>query len=151
MADNPTTSEGRPANEPESVLGSLPATRPGRFGRPRREVRVAEVQGRGPRPAKPKPPRAKPSVPRRAASTAATAPTARKPSAKAPRKPTAVRAGCPPLERMNSAPPPPRPIGHPRGTELVTTAIQASGELARIGLTVGGQVLKRAVDRLPRP
>jgi hypothetical protein len=33
----------------------------------------------------------------------------------------------------------------------VTTAIQATGELARIGLTVGGQVLKRAVDRLPRP
>jgi hypothetical protein len=33
----------------------------------------------------------------------------------------------------------------------VTTAIQANGELARIGLTVGGRMLKRAVDRLPRP
>ena len=39
----------------------------------------------------------------------------------------------------------------PSGTELVTTAIQAAGELAQIGLTVGGQVLKRAVERLPKP
>jgi hypothetical protein len=33
----------------------------------------------------------------------------------------------------------------------VTTAIQAAGELAQIGLTVSGQVLKRAVDRIPKP
>jgi hypothetical protein len=33
----------------------------------------------------------------------------------------------------------------------VTTVVQAAGELAQIGLTVGGQVLKRAVSRLPRP
>jgi hypothetical protein len=136
MADNRTSS----TNEPESVLGSLSPTRPGRFGKPRREVRVAEVQGRGPRPAKAKPARAKAPAPRRAKAQTTTA-----------HKPAAVTAGCPPLERKKSAPPPPRPIGHPKGTELVTTAIQATGELARIGLTVGGQVLKRAVDRLPRP
>jgi hypothetical protein len=33
----------------------------------------------------------------------------------------------------------------------VTTAVQATGELAKIGLTLGGQALKRAVDRLPKP
>src|SRR3954451_5287700 len=142
MADNRTTSTGRPTNEAESVLGSLSATRPERFGRPRREVPVAAVAGRGPRPAKPRPARAKAAAPRRAKATRATAPAASKPAA--------VTAGCPPLERPKSAPPPPRPIGHPSGTELVTTAIQATGELARIGLTVGGQMLKRAVDRLPR-
>ena len=143
MADNRTTSTGRPTNEAESVLGSLPATRPERFGRPRREVPVATVAGRSPRPAKPKPARAKPPAPRRAKAARATpAPTY---------KPTAITAGCPPLESPKSAPPPPRPIGHPSGGELVTTAIQATGELARIGLTVGGQMLKRAVDRLPRP
>jgi hypothetical protein len=48
-------------------------------------------------------------------------------------------------------PPPARAVQAPRGTELVTTAIQAAGELAQIGLTVGGRALKRAVDRLPRP
>src|SRR3954467_5469158 len=143
MADNRTTSEGRPTNEAESVLGSLPATRPERFGRPRREVPVARVAGRGPRPAEPTPRGGNPPAPRRAKAVRATPPPAN--------KPTAVTAGCPPLKRPKSAPPPPRPIGHPSGGELVTTAIQATGELARIGLTVGGQVLKRAVHRLPRP
>jgi hypothetical protein len=136
MADNRTTSTGRPTNEPESVLGNLSATRPERFGRARRETPVATK----PRPAKP---RAKAPAPRRTKTTRATPPPAN--------KPTAVSAGCPPLASPKSAPPPPRPIGHPSGTELVTTAIQATGELARIGLTVGGQMLKRAVDRLPRP
>jgi hypothetical protein len=143
MADNRTTSTGRPANEDESVLGSLSATRPERFGRPRREVPVAAVAARGPRPAKPRPARAKAPAPKRAKATRATPSPAN--------KPTAVTAGCPPLESPKSAPPPPRPIGHPSGGELVTTAIQATGELARIGLTVGGQMLKRAAGRLPRP
>jgi hypothetical protein len=42
-------------------------------------------------------------------------------------------------------------VSPPKGTELVTTAVQATGELAKIGLTLGGQALKRAVDRLPKP
>jgi hypothetical protein len=41
--------------------------------------------------------------------------------------------------------------GRPSGVELVTTAVQAAGELTQIGLTIGGQIIKRAVDRLPRP
>jgi hypothetical protein len=143
MADNRTTPPGRPPDAADSVLGSLSAKRPERFGRPRREAPVATVAGRGPRPAKPKPARAKAAQPPRAkAVRAAPAPA---------NKPAAVKAGCPELERPKSAPPPPRPIGHPTGTELVTTAVQATGELARIGLTVGGRMLKRAVDRLPRP
>ena len=143
MADNRTTSTSRPANEADSVLGSLSATRPERFGRARREVPVATVQARGPRPAKPKPARAKAAQPKRAKAAKATA--------KATHRPTAVKPGCPELERPEPASRPPRPIGHPTGTELVTTAIQASGELARIGLTVGGQVAKRVIRRLPRP
>jgi hypothetical protein len=74
----------------------------------------------------------------------------KKPAAK--RKPAAVRAASPPLEQHRvTAAPPPRRIGAPSGTELVTTSIRAAGELAQIGFTVGGQVLKRALDRLPRP
>jgi len=41
--------------------------------------------------------------------------------------------------------------GRPSGVELVTTAVQAAGELTQIGLTVGGRLLKRAIDRLPKP
>jgi hypothetical protein len=59
---------------------------------------------------------------------------------------------------VRPAPPPPpppqserRPAGPPSGSELVTTAIQAVGEIAQIGVTVGGQVLRRAARRFPRP
>jgi hypothetical protein len=69
-------------------------------------------------------------------------------------KPRAVRSGSPSLDaakKPRRAPrrrPAPTP---PKGAELVTTAVQATGELAKIGLTLGGQAIKRAVDRLPKP
>ncbi len=66
--------------------------------------------------------------------------------------PRAVRSASPPLKAQRAAqPPPPQPIGAPKGTELVTTTIRAAGELTQIGFTVTGQILKRAVDRIPRP
>ncbi len=66
--------------------------------------------------------------------------------------PQAVRPGSPPLRtRPADSPPPPKPLGAPTGTELVTTAIRATGELAQIGLTVGGHAVKRVLGRLPRP
>jgi hypothetical protein len=66
-------------------------------------------------------------------------------------KPAAVTPGCPPLRVSRTAEPPPKSIGVPKGTELVTTTIRAAGELAHVGLVVGGQVLKRTLDRIPRP
>ncbi|HET6548987.1 MAG TPA: hypothetical protein VFG79_11045 [Solirubrobacter sp.] len=80
-------------------------------------------------------PRAKPAPKRRAAAA----------------KPRPVRPAAPPLRARRAAEPPPQPLGAPKGTELVTTTIRAAGELAQIGFTVGGRVLKRAVDRIPRP
>jgi hypothetical protein len=128
-------------NDEESVLGSLPATRPTRFGREREKNAGGTVTKAAPKPrakaaAKPKP------KPAPAPSTA--------------HKPRPVRAGAPALaestKRARTAEPPPEnTTSPPSGTELVTTAIQAAGELAQIGLAVGGQVLKRAVDRLPKP
>jgi hypothetical protein len=72
----------------------------------------------------------------------------------APRRgPRPVRPGSPPLGQTERREPAPAPEngGAPRGTELVTTAIQAAGELAQIGITVGSQILKRTLDRLPKP
>jgi hypothetical protein len=66
-------------------------------------------------------------------------------------KPRAVRSAAPELTPHRRFDPPPKPLGAPKGTELVTTAILATGELAQIGLTVGGQVLKRTISRIPRP
>ncbi len=106
------------------VLGSLPATRPERIGRTRGATPAR------PKPARPKPKAAKPKVAKASATAAATPP------------------------RPVSAPepePPRRPSGPPRGTEVVTTAVQAVGEIGQIGVTVGRQLLKRATARLPRP
>lgn len=133
MADDRGKSKGRSRARQESVLGSLSATRPERLGRTRRDGKATATKPRTARPAKAATPRAKAAAPKRS-------------------KPVAVTAGCPPLERpRRSEPPPPRPIAAPSGAQLVTTAIQATGELARIGFTVGGQALRRAVDRIPRP
>jgi hypothetical protein len=70
-------------------------------------------------------------------------------------KPRAVRSGSPSLDaakKQSTARKRREPAATPpKGTELVTTAVQATGELAKIGLTLGGQALKRAVDRLPKP
>jgi hypothetical protein len=75
----------------------------------------------------------------------------RRPKPKAKPRPKAVRSASPPLKAQRAAHPPPQPIGAPKGTELVTTTIRAAGELTQIGFTVTGQILKRAVDRIPRP
>ncbi len=120
----------------QSVLGNLPSTRPARMGR-RREAHEAEAggdQAERRRSRRPRPP------PRSRAAAKVT-------------KPRPVRSGSPSLERpKRPAPPPPKPSSSPpKGAELVTTTVQAVGELAQIGLTLGGQVAKRALKRLPKP
>ncbi len=128
----------------ESVLGSLPATRPTRFGGERRKSANGKSATATKAKAKPKPRAAAKPKPKPA------------PAPRPAHGPRPVRAGAPALrestERARTAEPPPESTtSPPSGTELVTTAIQAAGELAQIGLAVGGQVLKRAVGKLPRP
>ena len=119
--------------EGAEVLKSLPARRPQR--------RSAHRGGTKPA--------ARKSAPRKKA-----APTAKK-SATAARKPAAGRrpAGVRPSEatRAASSTPGQRPAQSPEGIELVGTAIQAAGELAQLGLTLGTKALRGAVARLPRP
>jgi hypothetical protein len=145
-------------SDDESVLGSLPATRPSRFGRERRESGGGTATKAKPK-AKPRAkaataarPRAKPKAAARPKPAPAPRAVAEPASAPGPR---AVRAGAPSLEesteRAQHAERPESTTQPPSGTELVTTAIQAAGELAQIGLAVGGQVLRRAVDKLPKP
>jgi len=132
------------------VLGNLPATRTTRVGGERSRG-AATPRAKPKAAAKPKP-AAKPKAATKPKLAAAPAP-----EPVTPHRPRPVRAGAPALKastdraRSEASGPVKPGSGPPTGTELVTTAIQAAGELAQIGLTVGGQVLKRAVKRLPKP
>jgi hypothetical protein len=147
-------------------MGSLRATRPSPIGGERRagarRTTASVAATEAPKPAKAAKPAAtkaatasKPT-PKKAAKPATTKETA-KPQAgkptpgKATVKPTKRVAPKPAATRVPPREPDGRPSGPPRGSEIVTTAVQAAGELAQIGATVGGQLLKRAARRIPRP
>jgi hypothetical protein len=130
-------------NGSKSVMGNLPSTRPARIGRRREpgDGEPAKARASATR-VKPKP-KAKPAAAKPKPVAAQTASP----------KPRAVRSGSPALKAAKDKQPPRRPVppSPPKGTEIVTTAVQAAGELAQIGLTLGGQAVKRAVKRLPKP
>ena len=140
----------KPKKDDAGVLGNLPATRATRFGGERSRGTATATKPKAS--AKPKP-AAKPKAAAKPTPVAVTP----APEPRIPHRPRPIRAGAPALkestERARSEASEPLESGStpPTGTELVTTAIQAAGELAQIGLTVGGQVLRRAVDRLPKP
>jgi hypothetical protein len=155
--------------EGKSVMGNLPSTRPTRMARRRdgepaangtaAETTASAPAARAPR-ATAKKARATAAAKkdeRRATATAKPRAKADAPRADATRAkaegPRAVRSGSPSLAAAKERKRPRRqpPSSPPKGTELVTTAVQAAGELAQIGLTLGGQAIKRAVDRLPKP
>ena len=134
MADTPD----KPTGE---VLSSLPSRRP---QRPSARREGAKRSGGG----------AKGS--RRASGGAKTggAKASRSRSGRAKAGPKAARpAGVRPsaATRAASRPPADRPAETPQGVELVGTALQAAGELAQLGLSLGTRALAGAVKRLPRP
>jgi hypothetical protein len=137
MSDK-SASKKKAAKRPKqqaSVLGSLPATRPTRLGRHAAATDGATDAAAAPRPAA-KRPAAKP----RATTTARAAAAKPKP-----------RPATPPPPRREPPPEPPPRTGPPSGPELVTTAVQAVGEIAQIGVTLGVRAVRRAVSRIPHP
>jgi hypothetical protein len=66
-------------------------------------------------------------------------------------RPRPVSDGAPGIGRTGYRDEEPDRSGRPGGVELAATAVRAAGEVAQLGLTIGGQVLKRVVDRLPKP
>jgi hypothetical protein len=118
--------------EGAEVLKSLPARRP---------QRPSARRGGA------KPAARKPAPPKKAATAGKPSAAARKPAAG--RRPAGVRPSA--ATRAASSTPGQRPAHAPEGIELVGTAIQAAGELAQLGLTLGTKALRGAVARIPRP
>jgi hypothetical protein len=123
----------------QSVLGTLPSTRPTRIGGGRRAAKPAAKSSA----------RATKSSPAAATTQSSARATTAKPK-KAPKSPIAATQRKATAAQRPAAPPP--PPHHDDGRPgAVTTAVQAVGELAQIGATVGSQLLKRAAKRIPRP
>ena len=122
------------------VLSSLPRTRPQRRSA-KRDGPAAKPQARR-APAKPKATaRAAPKPTRK---------TAPKPTAKSTPKPTATAA---PKASPRPAHPPaePRSVEPPTRTDVLAGAAETATELVKAGLAVGGELVRVALSRLPRP
>jgi len=65
-------------------------------------------------------------------------------------RPQSVRAGAPGIGTTGYREQPSE-SGRPSGTDLAATAVKAAGQVAQLGLTIGGHVLKRVAGRLPKP
>jgi hypothetical protein len=137
-SDSPSGGDGD-----RDVFGSLPNSRPQRRSAKR------DRPGTKAKPAAPARTKA-PAAKAKRKPAAATAKAKPKPRAAAKAKPGAA-AGAPPIPPAGYATPRPDDDGVPRGADLVTTAVQAAGELAQIGIAAGGRALKSAFERLPRP
>lgn len=120
------------------VFGSLPRSRPQRRSAKRGNAARAPTAAQ-------------------AETAAATSPEA---AARAPRARAAPRAKAAARPRATGKPPAAKvpPAGYatpeddvPSGVGLVTTAVQAAGELAVIGVAAGGRAVKSVIQRLPRP
>ncbi|HEX5852934.1 MAG TPA: hypothetical protein VFY36_07575 [Solirubrobacteraceae bacterium] len=150
----PSESNGRPSDPPEtaSVLANLPRTRPQRSTARRTAAREATAA------AKTSQPEARAAAEPRAAQPRSAKPT---PSRKTPSKPRA-RSAAP---RATSTVPDPEaapmqgfesehdrargPVHPPGGAELVASAAEVLGELAKSGLSTGERLLKDVLSRLP--
>ncbi len=154
----------------DSVLASLPATRPNRMGARHRDGAATTAKAAEGTRARATPAKASEAAAAAAKATkraAKKADTTKATTAKAKLAATPIAEGAAPRPKpvrsasKNLAAPAKNaaakrvvataPDKQPSGTELVTTVVQAAGELAQVGLSIGGQVLKRAVDRLPKP
>jgi hypothetical protein len=123
----------------DDVFSGLPNARPQR--RSAKRDRAGGGDGARPGPKK---------APPQARAAANTRPAAARGKARAPRpepQPTAAAAPKPPPAGYAT----PTDDDRPRGTDLIGTAVQAAGELAQIGIVLGGRALKSAIQRLPRP
>jgi hypothetical protein len=137
---------------PSEVLGALPHTRPHRrsqkrAARPANGTDAARPADRGDTVEKTEASKPKSGAAKKASSAAAprsSSPRRRPAPRKQPLRQPAQPAGTPAAPRTRK----PVPRGH---TDVLGTAVQATGELAEITLTVSARALRGAIARLPRP
>jgi hypothetical protein len=116
-------SPDRDGDRGNEVLTNLPHSRPQRSTKRREQARSGKARA------------------------ASASPRAAKPKRAATPKPNGVRPSAATSRARTSD----DRSGAPSGTEVLTTVIEAAGEVAQIGLTAGVRALREAISRLPRP
>lgn len=116
------------------VLSSLPSSRPQRRS-PKRDGSAGQ---KSPKRANSATKRASTNSSKRAGSASA----ARSAPPSGARRPVAAQ-GYHPVDSS--------PVEPPSSTEILVSAVQAAGEVAQIGLTLGERLLRAAASRLPKP
>ncbi len=135
MSDSPSGDTPEPASaDGPGILGGLPHTRPQRTSARRVAARASQSNAASPRRAS-KRPSAKPRA-------AAKQPTPAKKGATA----SYERA---PRQGFEAEPDSRGPVQPPGGTDLVVSAAELAGELAKTGVTAGARVLRDFFSRLP--
>jgi hypothetical protein len=139
-------------DRPSDVLGALPRTRPQRRSEKRPARTTASSAGAGG-----SAPRAKTATARSGAAGA----RERSSTATRERSVAAARRAKQPARRATKRRVQPRQLRGteggtparrgPSGVPILSTAVQAVGELAEIGMTLSARALRGAVSRLPRP
>jgi hypothetical protein len=126
-------------SEGKDVLSSLPRSRPSRRSAKRDTTKAKSTAAK---------PKATPAKPRAASKPKAAPKAASKPKvAGSPRPSNATRRA----RESTIKPPTAKPVDQQGDRDVITTAVEAAGELARIGLTVGTQLVREATRRIPRP
>jgi len=139
-SSRPTASSGTPAAPETAAAPTATATAAARpkTTAPRAKPKAASSRAKG----------ASTSRSRRGTATAAKPRAAARPTAAAEAASVATEAAVPPAGYATEA----QAHGHgPDPFAVVTTAVQAAGEIAQIGATLWGQAVRTAISRLPRP
>lgn len=164
MAEHGKADDEQTTRDEAGVLSSLSPTRPARLSRRAREGAAAGKAEPAPKPSA-KGSRgkttarakagakatAKPASGKRAAAKPARPKAATKPTPVPHQRPRPVRAATPELTARDRDDRKPADHAAQTGVDLAKTVVQAAGEVVQLGATVAGQILRRAVDKLPKP
>lgn len=149
-----------PSAEGAGILAGLPRTRPQRASARRAASRASAADAaNGARRSTPRPVSKRERAAASALAEAKTSATAGKP-AKAPRtrpgakgRPSVERHAAPreraPLQGFEAEPDSVGPVLPPGSTELIASAAELAGELAKAGVNTGARVLRDFLSRLP--
>jgi hypothetical protein len=137
----------RTSREDQGVLANLPRTRPQRSSPRRTAARDATKEATAPsRDGAPGKPKTAKAATGKGKATARPGRTAKPRKDAAPSKDSVPRQGFESESDMQSG-----SVQPPGAPELLASAAEIVGELAKAGLSTGERVLKDLLDRLPRP